>query len=173
VTAPDDVPGACVHPLAQSPHAGQCLSMAVRRYRGDYRPIDCESPPFPPKRLKNRAKWPTGAFLRDCDLRRAPWMMYPPFRRRSPIAQLVEHSTVNRIVAGSSPARGASTFSTDVLALAPLSRGFCVVGPQRSKGRSATASARRRGAFEGRAASWPRTASKPRSRLWWSKCRTG
>lgn len=29
---------------------------------------------------------------------------------RSPIAQLVEHSTVNRIVAGSSPARGANLF---------------------------------------------------------------
>ena len=28
---------------------------------------------------------------------------------RSPIAQLVEHSTVNRMVAGSSPARGAIT----------------------------------------------------------------
>ena len=33
-------------------------------------------------------------------------------RRRSPIAQLVEHSTVNRIVAGSSPARGANFFNT-------------------------------------------------------------
>ena len=30
---------------------------------------------------------------------------------RSPIAQLVEHSTVNRMVAGSSPARGANNFS--------------------------------------------------------------
>ncbi len=30
--------------------------------------------------------------------------------RRSPIAQLVEHSTVNRMVAGSSPARGATLF---------------------------------------------------------------
>ena len=37
---------------------------------------------------------------------------YMPVRSRptrSPIAQLVEHSTVNRIVAGSSPARGANS----------------------------------------------------------------
>ena len=70
----------------------------------------CQS--SPPKRLKNREKWPWRPFFHDCDLRPAPWMMYPPFRRRSPIAQLVEHSTVNRIVAGSSPARGASFFKT-------------------------------------------------------------
>src|SRR3954453_23922427 len=70
----------------------------------------CQSPA--PKRLKNREKWPWRPFFRDCDLRPAPWMMYPPSRRRSPIAQLVEHSTVNRIVAGSSPARGASFFNS-------------------------------------------------------------
>src|SRR5580698_4696423 len=37
--------------------------------------------------------------------------MRPAPGSHSPIAQLVEHSTVNRMVAGSSPARGASVFN--------------------------------------------------------------
>ncbi len=42
-----------------------------------------------------------------------------PFAVRSPIAQLAEHSTVNRRVIGSSPIGGANTGRTLVVSTAP------------------------------------------------------
>ncbi len=84
-----------------------------------------------PSEAKNNAlnviKSPEPCFLRFAIRACLAICRFVAARQWSPIAQLVEHSTVNRMVAGSSPARGATLFQTVFYdGTAHLSR-FCVL----------------------------------------------